>query len=345
MRRILVAGLLCVALIDPRSACAQDDRDDAVVLYLRAYNTLLLADAAATHLATAAIARVPGLRLQLFIDPEDRAAVPLAEALVSLPDDRTRLELIQVLESASNHRFEADAIEGALRTLGRGTHGRSNDPNRRFRIFAAAAASPEARVLLRRPSWIDAPGQPFAALGEVTLSPQNIWNLTQTSAAPPVQSKPRGRISVGLAPHTVAVRFPTYASTTRDRACALLETAGALAAAGRVTLRLRVDMGPGDPPALALLSRALQGADPARALVLARTVCSDGWPEDEASTIAMLEKLQMSPNDVARVTLPPTVTDPSNVEMFIDEVPANSYELNRLWELPMIRSRMNRRRP
>ncbi len=345
----------CVALVSRAEAdtgpahsgtglAPERSSEPVVSVYLRSYSTLAATDGEVVGLVEAALARVPGLRARFHIEPDDRGSVTLADAVASLPDDRTRCAFLHILTRRINARWaDLEAIDAALRNLGRSGRAQPNQ-QRRFRAYARTAGSPGAQALLQRPDELDAPGAPYAAIDGMRLTPSNLWSLVQSSqrtlpSAPPgTPSRARG-----IALHTVGVRFPSYPTATSARACALLDSARLLAESRRITLQLLVE----DDPAASdtLLSRALHTSAAPVAVAIAGASC-ETWPADDAEAMRMLAALAIPAVRFAHVLVRRKVPDAGGSELLIDGNVASGYELARLWELPGVRARLgNPQRP
>ena len=349
------AGLLTVFLATlahaqplPRS----DERAETLTVYLRADGRLGTHGHAAIELTIAALARLPGIGARFYVDPDDRGAPALAEALASLPDDHARCALLLVLHERNPPGFtDPQVLESALRAIGRAPKTNAGDTPRR-RFFIAPVPSAAARAIMCRPDGVDTAQSAFVALGKSVLTADSLWQLAHATAMPARSptSPIRGRathLATQLSMHEVSVRFPSGPTAEwKLRACALLEAARPLHEAHRIELRVHIDQAD-DAKGPALLRQALRVADATTRLALARRLCDMRWPATVEDAAALLRELGLDVDAVGQVATRRQTTDEETLmdsaELTVDGHVAAPAELARLWDLPTLRTRVSGR--
>ena len=311
------------------------------VLYLRLEGGLDARGREALAAALAALARIPGAAVEVYLDPVDREAGVLAEALVAAPNEAARRALLASLRELELPRWvDPSAIARLLRATGASGGPR---PGR-------AGASPAGRALLRRPPGVLAPQAAFFALADRHLEAREIDALAAGERTPtdePSDARPR-RPAAAFAGGALAWRSASIRVSVppAGRARAALVDALPPYDAGRLRLRLEVeDDGPPPTPGAALLRRALAAADQPTRVALARGLLDAALPADAPGAVTFIQALGIDPASlglldgdaaVAAAGLAPT----GSPAVLVDGAPAYGTDAIRRARPPSLRQRL-----
>jgi hypothetical protein len=309
------------------------------LLYLRADGVLGQDGRDALSAAIAALARVPGAGVDIYIDPADRDASAFAETLAKPPDETSRRALLVALAREDLPRASPST---ALRFR------RSYALTMLQHAGASLTASPAVNAMLQRPPGVPFAQRPFFALGDRkldtasvdALADANVWH-TPERARPELE-----RALAAGSPLAESVLRICYALPLTDASRDVLTEALRLYDLGRARLRLELaapEAGSAVHEGERALRRAFDRADALDRVRLVRALLQARLPETEAAAVRLIQSAGVDPTplldggDAASARGAPVVLDPSvPISVVMNTIPVSVSDLRMAARTPSL---------
>ena len=318
------------------------------VLYLRADGAGGTKPALAAALAV--LARIPGAGIDLYIEPNDRDAPSLADALAELPSAAALHALLGLLAEQDLPRW-ADSAQ--LARLARQAGLSSSGLRATHTPFGVPRIPGPGRALLRRPPGVLVATRSYLALAGQDAQPLTTEDVERLATLErwPTELPSPGRAapsSIGspLAAHQVAIRA---SAPLGAQARAAIVAALPLYEAGRIQLRIELDVeNPREASASeALINTALAHAAQAARIRILTALLATTSKLDDTRAVWLLQSVGVDPVPLlaARAATPsvhviPSVSSPTAATLAMDGLAAFAPELERRATLPSLRQRI-----
>ncbi len=321
---------------------------DALVLtlYLRTDGSASAARKDAIAACLAALSRLPGAGLELYLDPEDRGSAPLADALLEIDGAGGRRALLGLLATRElPHWSDPNGYPRLLRATGLSSI-RPRSTGAPPSVLRLAAHGPRrrgpdgaSRAFLRRPPSLRSAGSSRCSIGERPIEPLTLDALAQSEdplgGERPSAPSPAAPLGSALSRVVVTLRVDLGARPVMLKA---LDELDVLVRAGRV--RLEIEPASNFPESLPLVRRALSVCDGDARRRLLEVLLHHPDTRDHATDAWLLTAAGIDPAGIAPASPPRDATMAELPILSIDGEPASTSSLRRVRGLPGVSGRL-----